>query len=88
MPITKSAKKALRQSDRRRSRNLKRKRAEKYAVKELRRLVAQKKMDEAKAFLPRAFKALDKAAKGGALKRNTASRLKSRLSKLLNRKSA
>ncbi len=88
MPITQSAKKALRQSDRRRSRNLKRKRAEKDAVKELRRLVAQKKVEEAKALLPKAFKALDKASKGGALKRNTASRLKSRLSRLLNKKSA
>lgn len=88
MPITQSAKKALRQSARRRGGNLKRKRAEKDAVKELRQLVAQKKIDEARALLPKAFKALDKAAKGGALKRNTASRLKSRLSKLLNRKSA
>ncbi len=88
MPITQSAKKALRQSSRRRSQNLKRKRAEKDAVKELRRLVVQKKMEEAKALLPKAFQALDKAAKSGALKRNTASRLKSRLSRLFNKKSA
>ncbi len=80
MPITSSAKKALRQSARRHMRNVSRRKTSKSAVKEVRKLLASKKMDEAKVALPKAFQALDKAAKTGAIKKNTASRLKSRLS--------
>jgi small subunit ribosomal protein S20 len=85
MPITASAKKALRQSIRRRAQNLGRKDAYKKAVKEYRKLVAEKKLDEAKAKLPAVYKALDKAAKTNAIKKNKASRLKSRLGKLLGK---
>jgi len=83
MPITKSAKKALRQSVKRRKRNLQKKRKEKDLIKEVRNLVAQKKYGEAKKILPQVYKALDKAAKVGIIKNNTASRKRSRLSKLL-----
>jgi len=83
MPITQSAKKALRQSVRRRAQNLARKDAYKKVVKEYRKLVASKKLDEAKAKLPAVYKALDKAAKTNAIKKNKASRLKSRLASLL-----
>jgi small subunit ribosomal protein S20 len=85
MPITKSAKKALRQSLRRRARNLEKKEAFKNVLKEIRRLVEAKKIKEAEALVPGAYKALDKAAKTGVIKKNTASRKKSRLMKLLRK---
>ena len=83
MPITKSAKKALRQSIRRRERNLARKAALKKVLKTFERLVKAKKTDEAKNYFPKVQKALDKAAKQGIIKPNKAARNKSRLSKLL-----
>lgn len=83
MPITQSAKKALRQSVRRHKQNLARKEAYKKAVKEYRKLIAAKKLNEAKTLLPRVYQALDKAAKTNVIARNKASRLKSRLAKLL-----
>jgi len=83
MPITKSAKKALRQNATRRARNLKSKRNMKDVVKQFRKLVEQKKSEEASALLSRVYKTLDKTAKKGVIKKNTASRLKSRLAKRL-----
>ena len=85
MPIIKSAKKALRQSQKRRARNIQRKRKIKDLIKEVRNLVSQKKMEEAKKLLPQLYKALDKAAKTGVIKKNTASRKKSRVTKLVNK---
>lgn len=79
MPITASAKKALRQNRRRRTKNLARKKAYKKAMMDYRKLVAGKKLDEAQKMLPAVFKALDKAAKAGVIGKNRASRLKSRL---------
>ena len=86
MPITKSAKKALRQNITRRAKNLKRSKAMKDAVKMYRKLVSQKKFDEAKAMLPKVYQVLDKTAKVGVIKKNAASRLKSRLTLLLKPK--
>jgi len=83
MPITRSAKKALRQSSRRRVRNVKSLKAMKDAVKKFRKMAAAKQFSEAKAYLPQVHKALDKAAKRKDIKRNTAARLKSRLSRLV-----
>lgn len=85
MPITKSAKKALRQNATRASRNAVKKDAYKKAVKELKKLLGAKNAKEAEAKLKDAFKALDKAAKGGVIKKNKASRLKSRLAKAIAR---
>lgn len=85
MPITKSAKKALRQGETRRTRNEKRKKSVKDVVKTYRKLVSAKKIDEAKAVLPKVFETLDKTAKAGTIKKNTASRLKSRLSQMVNK---
>lgn len=81
--ITKSAKKANRQNIKRRIQNEDRKAVLKKTIKSYRKLVAAKKLDEAKAELPKVYKVLDKTAKAGTIKKNTASRLKSRLSKLL-----
>jgi len=85
MPITKSAKKALRQGLRRRVRNLKIKANIKNLLKEVRNLVSQKKVEEAKKLLPQAYKALDKAAKSGVIKLRAVARKKSRIAKLINR---
>lgn len=83
MPITKSAKKAQRQSKRRRVFNLRRKKAYKDALKDIKNLVAENKKEEAAKLLPKLYKTLDKAAKTNAIKKNKASRLKSRITKLI-----
>lgn len=85
MAITKSAKKALRQNKRRRARNLMYLNKIKKLIKETGSFVLQKKSEEAKKLLPQVYKILDKAAKVGVIKKNTASRKKSRLAKLINR---
>ena len=79
MPITTSAKKVLRSSKRKRVYNERRKNALQDATKELRKLVAAGKKDEAKALLPKVQQAIDKAAKRGIIKPNTAARKKSRI---------
>lgn len=85
MPIIQSAKKALRQNIRRRARNAQKKESYKKALKTFRKLVADKKNDDATKYLAVVFKTLDKAAKGGVIKKNKSSRLKSRLSKILKK---
>lgn len=87
MPITKSAKKALRQNIRQRTRNLVYKNKMKALIKEVRNLVAEKKIEEAKKLLPQIYKAVDKAAKVGVIKKNTAARKKSGITKLVNKTS-
>jgi len=79
MAITKSAKKALRQSERRRLRNLIYKNKIKKLLKKIRNLISEKKVEEAKKLLPQVYKILDKAAKVGVIKKNTAARKKSRI---------
>ncbi len=88
MPIIQSAKKALRQSTRRREKNLVRKEAFKNAIKKYKKSVADKKFDAAKTELSLVFKTLDKAAKANTIHPNKASRLKSRLSQLLKKASS
>lgn len=85
MPITSSAKKALRSSKRKRQFNLQRKQAISGAVKKIKKLVSEKKIEEARAILPQAYKAIDKAVKTKFLKKNTASRKKARLVRLINK---
>ena len=85
MAITKSAKKALRQNIKRRARNLVYIKKIKKLIKEVRTLVLEKKIEGAKKLLPKIYKILDKAAKVGVIKKNTASRKKSRITKLLNK---
>jgi small subunit ribosomal protein S20 len=81
MAITKSAKKAQRQSVKRRLGNLQYKKEIKEVLKQVRVLAAAKKTEELKKILPQVYKALDKAAKVGVIKKNNASRRKSRISK-------
>ena len=83
MPIIKSAKKALRSSQRKRAFNLRRKKAMKEMIKSVRKLVAANKKDDANKELPNAYKAIDKAVKRGIIKKNTAARRKSALSRAI-----
>ncbi|MFH1894529.1 MAG: 30S ribosomal protein S20 [Patescibacteria group bacterium] len=81
MAITKSAKKALRQSLKKKLRNRTKKSGTKKLLKELAFLVSQKKAKEAKDLLPKAYKAIDKTAKAGLIKKNAADRKKSNLAR-------
>jgi len=83
MPITKSAKKALRQNKTHRARNLRRLDVLRDTVKKIKKLVAENKKAEATKLLPLAYKAIDKACKTGVIKKNTSARKKSRLTKLI-----
>lgn len=84
MPIKQSAKKALRQTKKRRVINLSRQKEAKDLIKKIEKLASTKK-DEAKKLIPQAFQAIDKAAKRGVIKKNNAARKKSRLMKMLNK---
>jgi ribosomal protein S20 len=74
MPITKSAKKALRQNKRRRKQNLKRKDAFRKTRKEFMAEMTPQK-------LAAMYKVIDKAAKTHVFAKKKAARLKSRLAK-------
>ena len=81
MPITDSAKKSLRVARRKKIINDVYRKKVKEATKAVTK-AAKKSKDEAKKLLSSAYKATDKAAKRGVLKKNTASRKKSLLSKI------
>lgn len=83
MPNTKSAIKAARASLRKRAFNQKVKTKVKSEVKNLERLIKSASKNEAAAKLREAMSAMDKAVKRGVMKKNTASRKKSRLAKAL-----
>ena len=85
MPITKSAKKALRKNKRQRESNLNKSRLLKGELSALKKLIAAKDKKSAVNFLPKVYKAIDKAVKTNLLKKNTAGRIKSRLTKVINR---
>jgi len=80
MAITKGAEKAVRSSERKRVFNIRRNNAMREVVKNIKKSLTAGKGDEAKKMLPAAYKAIDKAAKRGVIKANTAARKKSRLS--------
>lgn len=83
MPIIKSAKKALRQSVRRKAVNDRRIKAMKEAIKKIERSVKEKKTDVAQKLIPIAYSAIDKASKRGVIKKNTASRRKAKIAKMI-----
>ena len=85
MAITKSAKKAIRNSAKKAVFNLRRNRDMKDVEKEVKTLVATGKVKEAQEKLVMAYKKIDKAAKMNTIKKNTASRKKSRLSALIRK---
>ena len=83
MPNIRGAHKALRQSERKQVANLRQKRDLLGSIKLFRKSVEGGDIESAKTQLPSIFKKLDKAAKVNVIKKNRASRLKSRLSKKL-----
>ena len=83
MAITSSAKKAYRQSLHKKVFNTRRSRTMKIAVADFKRALAAKEKTIA-GQLPDLYQAIDKAVKRGIIKKNTASRMKSRLSKKLS----
>ncbi len=80
MPNIKSAKKRLRQSEKRRVANLAIKREVRRYCRTVRRACEVKDIPAAEAAFILAVKHLDQAASKNVLHKNTASRLKSRLS--------
>lgn len=86
MPIKAASFKHQRQTKRRTLRNHKVLSAMNKAVKLARRAISGKSTD-VKEKITLAIKSLDSAAQKGIIKRNTAARLKSRISKSLNKKS-
>lgn len=85
MPIIKSAKKALRSSSRKKSVNDRNKKNTKESLKKIEKLLKDKNKEEAQKNLPIFYSAVDKAAKKGIIKKNTASRKKSRVAKMINK---
>ena len=83
MPITQSAKKALRGSKRKKIINDRRKKIMKEEIKKIEKLAKEGKKAEAKKLLPKVYQAIDKSMKQGAIKKNNAARKKSRLSKII-----
>jgi small subunit ribosomal protein S20 len=83
MAITKNAKKAHRASLKKHVFNVRRKRVLTSTTKEVKKFIVAGQKTEATQSLSAAFKALDKAAKNGVIKKNTASRKKSRLAKAI-----
>ena len=87
MAITSSAKKAIRVAARKRLFNVRRQNAIASAKKNIQRLVKENKVAEARKLLPKAYQVIDKAAKTHYIKPNAAARMKSRITRLINRNS-
>jgi small subunit ribosomal protein S20 len=84
LPRTKSAKKALRVSERKRDYNKPVKSQVKTYVKRAEQLISSNELESAREAVKRAITALDKAAQKGVIHPNNAARRKSRLMKKLN----
>ena len=84
MANTESAKKEIRASYRRWLRNRYVKGQMRSALKSVRQALAAGNADQAIELMPRAYKALDKAAKKNVIHKNKAARLKSRLMHQIN----
>jgi small subunit ribosomal protein S20 len=83
MPIIQAQKKSVRQSEKRKVFNDRRRRAMRLAIKQVKEFVAGKNYKEANELLPTAQKAIDKAVKRGIIKSNTASRKKAQVAKMV-----
>lgn len=82
MPITQSAKKAIRGSLRKKAFNDRRKRVMKEEIKKIEKILKTDKIGAMK-MLSNVFQVIDKAAKKGVIKKNNAARKKSRLARLV-----
>jgi len=81
MPIKKAAIKDLRQNKKRAKRNQKTKSDITALIRKVRKTIEKKDSAKAAEWLKQAIKQIDRAAQKGILKKNTAARKKSRLSK-------
>ena len=88
MANTRSAEKQRRQAEKRKERNRAAKSKLKSALKKTRGTIAAAEKSVEKTVLSAGFSAVDKAAKSGVIKKNTASRYKSRLAKAAKRAEA
>lgn len=82
MPITSSAKKALRSSLRKRAQNDERRQAARSAIKSVKAAGPKATKED----IAKAYKAIDKALKRGLIKKNTAARRKAQVSKMAKAK--
>jgi small subunit ribosomal protein S20 len=83
MANTFSALKRVRQTERRTMVNRMRKTRLRHQIRTIRRLLEQKDANGAQAAMPLTFSLVDRSAKWGIIKKNTAARYKSRLVKRL-----
>ncbi len=88
MPNLKASIKDLRKSKKREAENLRMKRRYKTAIKEFKTNLEKGDLESSKKDLSKSYKLLDKAAKTKLLKKETASRKKSRLTNLFNKTAA
>lgn len=83
MPNRPSSIKNLRKSKRKAIINQKRIKAMKQIIRLFKKNISVQKFEEASKLLPKLYKTIDKACKGGVIKKNAAARKKSRLTRLL-----
>ncbi|MCA9375025.1 30S ribosomal protein S20 [Candidatus Dojkabacteria bacterium] len=88
MPNLKTSIKDLRQSKKRREYNRARRSSLRNAEHDMRKYIREEDQAAAEKSLPRLYKVIDKAAKTGVIKIQTAARKKSRLSRKVNSLSA
>lgn len=80
MANTYSALKRVRMTERKTEVNRMRKTRLRHQIRAMRRLLEKKDVSGAQALMPQTFSIVDRAAKWGVIKKNTAARYKSRLS--------
>ncbi|HOF44667.1 MAG TPA: 30S ribosomal protein S20 [Candidatus Pacearchaeota archaeon] len=85
MPVTKTTKRRPKQNERKRAINKKRTLEMRKLIKEANTLIAAKDTEAVEKMLPQIYKAIDKAAKKGVIKKNTAARKKSRMMKKIKK---
>jgi len=86
MANIKSAKKRMKKSAKQRDINAQKKTKLRTYVKKVRKLVVEKRIEEAEKTLVPAFSVIDKTAKLNLIHKNKANRLKSRLTKMVKSK--
>ena len=79
MANTYSALKRVRQTERRTDFNRKRKSELRHQIRAMRRAITGKDPKAAAELLPKTFSVIDRSAKAGVIKKNTAARYKSKL---------
>lgn len=88
MPNTSASKKSLRQNERRRARNAKKKKKLKDTIKSFEKTVESGEIEKASDMFSEVQKIIDKAAKTNIIHENKAARTKSRLTKKLENASS